>query len=276
MPDPDQILQYLCSNCNSLLRSAMAEIDIKTAEACPYCDHPLSQTLTMRRPIAKKGPLPQFQIAGAVPGLTFDLEPLDHFFLALRPGDSLFVTGQLGNLIASRLCVRALLASRRGGLDSPVLVVDASNNSDVYLCVNFARQYGLDIAKVLAGIVVSRSFTIYQLARLLIYDLHAAVHRFGPKLIVISGLLTMFVQDPQVDQGEARGLLKQMMAAIKKIGHVLFVVTADDARGYEDILRFDNRIEIRKEQDMARIAASTAYRSRVLALPCRALKLASG
>ena len=277
MPNRNQTLQYFCSNCNSLLKSAMAEIDVGTTEACQHCGYSLSQTLEVRRPSARKEPLPQFQVAVAVPALTFDLKPLDNFFLALRPGDALFVTGRRANLVASRLCVRALLSKRRGGLDSPVLVIDAGNNSDVYGCVNFARQYGLSIAKMLGGIVVSRAFTIYQLARLLIHELSAAIRRFGPKLVVISGLFAMFAPDPQVDQDGARGLLRQMMAAIKKMGHVLFVITADDARGYEDIVsRFDNRLEINEAGDSVRITASTAYRSKGFALPCRALKLVSG
>jgi hypothetical protein len=81
-----------------------------------------------------------------------------------------------------------------------------------------------------------------------------------------------------VDQDEARGLLRQMMAAIKKIGHVLLVVTADDARGYEDIIvsRFDNKLEIKEDvAGRIRVTASTAYRSKDLALPRGALKLAS-
>jgi hypothetical protein len=235
----------------------------------------------MRRPAAaKKEPLPQFQIASAVPALTFDLKPLDDFFLALRPGDALFVAGRRASLVASRLCVRALLPRRRGGLDSPVvLVIDAGNNSDVYGCVDFARQYGLSAEKVLGGIVVSRAFTIYQLARLLIHELGAAIRRFGPKLVVISGLFAMFAQDLQADQGEARGLLKQMMAAIKKIGNALLVVvTADDARGYEDIIvsRFDNKLEIQEDAaGRIRVTASTAYRSKGFALPRGALKLVS-
>lgn len=275
MPDPNQILQYFCSNCNSLLKSATSELDVRTAEACEHCGYPLSKTLAVHRPAAKKGPLSQFQVAGAVSALTFDLKLLDDLFVALRPGDALFIAGQRGNLIASRLCVRALLSARRGGLDSPVLVIDAGNNSDVYQCVDFARQYGMDVAKVLAGIVVSRAFTIYQLARLLIHELRAAVRRFGPKRVVILGLLTMFVEDPQVDKNEAASLLAQMMAAIKKMGHVLFVVTADDTTGYDGIVSgFDNRIKISEEECTARISASTAYRSRSFALPCRALRLA--
>jgi hypothetical protein len=48
-----------------------------------------------------------------------------------------------------------------------VIFIDAGGgkSSDIYQCVNLARQYyGLDIKKVLQSIVVTRAFTIYQLA----------------------------------------------------------------------------------------------------------------
>jgi hypothetical protein len=68
-----------------------------------------------------------------------------------------------------RLCVRALMSKRQGGFESTnVIFIDAGNNSDVYQCVNFARQYGLDKEMVLHSILVTRAFTIYQLADLLI------------------------------------------------------------------------------------------------------------
>jgi hypothetical protein len=43
------------------------------------------------------------------------------------------------------------MSKRQGGFESTnVIFIDAGNNSDVfYQCVNFARQYGLDIKKVL-------------------------------------------------------------------------------------------------------------------------------
>jgi hypothetical protein len=54
------------------------------------------------------------------------------------------------NTLVTRLCVRALMSRRYGGLESPsIIFIDAGNCSDIYQTVNFARQYGLDIEKVL-------------------------------------------------------------------------------------------------------------------------------
>jgi hypothetical protein len=137
---------------------------------------------------------------------------------------------QANNSLITRLCVRALMSKRYGGLESPsVIFVDAGNCSDIYQCVNFARQYGLDIEKVLESIIVSRPFTIHQLAGLIINDLvqsSAILQRFGAKLVVISDLLRMFIQDPQIDTDESRWLVKEIVKALQKLANHLLVVVS--------------------------------------------------
>jgi RecA/RadA recombinase len=100
------------------------------------------------------------------------------------------------------------MSRRHGGFGSPsVIFIDAGNCSDIYQCVNFARQYGLDIQKVMDSIIVSRPFNIHQLTGLLIDELDPSVvtQRFDAKLVVISDLLKMFTpqqQDSRLDQEE--------------------------------------------------------------------------
>jgi hypothetical protein len=99
------------------------------------------------------------------------------------------------------------MSKRHGGFGSPsVIFIDAGNCSDIYQCVNFARQYGLDIQKVMESIMVSRPFNVHQLAGLLIDELDPALvtQRFGAKLMVISDLLKMFTeqQDSRLDPDE--------------------------------------------------------------------------
>jgi hypothetical protein len=103
--------------------------------------------------------------------LTFDIEKIDSCHINLTIEDCVCIVGnrEYTNVIFMRLCVRALMSKRQGGFESTnVIFIDAGNNSDVYQCVNFARQYGLDIEMVLQSILVTRAFTIYQLADLLI------------------------------------------------------------------------------------------------------------
>jgi Rad51 len=131
------------------------------------------------------------------------------------------------NTLVTRLCVRALMSRQYGGLESPsIMFIDAGNCSDIYQTVNFARQYGLDIERILGSIIVSRSFTIHQLAGLIINDLEPAVQRFGAKLVVVSDLLKMFVQDPQIDTDEVRWLVKEVIKALQKLSTQMFLVVS--------------------------------------------------
>jgi hypothetical protein len=131
-----------------------------------------------------------------------------------------------------RLCVHALIPKRQGGFESTnVIFIDAGggNNSDVYQCVNFARQYGLNIKKVLQSIMITRAFTIYQLADLIIYQLPRIVQQFNTKVIVvvISDLLNMFTQqhDPNIDYKEAIFLIRGIINSIKNtLENILVVV----------------------------------------------------
>ena len=104
--------------------------------------------------------------------LIFDIEKTDSFCINLTIEDCVCIVGkrQYTNAILMRLCVRALMSKRQGGFESTnVIFIDAGEkSSDVYQCVDFARQYGLDIEMVLHSILVTRAFTIYQLADLLI------------------------------------------------------------------------------------------------------------
>jgi hypothetical protein len=59
---------------------------------------------------------------------------------------------------------------KRCSTEKHIIFIDAGNDLDIYQYVNLARQYGLDIKKFLQSIVVSRMFTIYQLANTIIYD----------------------------------------------------------------------------------------------------------
>jgi hypothetical protein len=197
--------------------------------------------------------------------LAFDIAEIDSLLdLSDSGGGSICVAssresrdgGWHANTLITRLCVRALMSRRHGGFGSPsVIFIDAGNCSDIYQCVNFARQYGLDIQKVLDGIMVSRPFTIHQLAGLLIYELEsAAIHRFGAKLVVVSDMLKMFSQeasDPQLDYDEAQWLLREIAMSLQRISaHALVVISLNNNNNnrpsqYRSLLpHCDNRIDI--------------------------------
>jgi hypothetical protein len=135
--------------------------------------------------------------------------------------------GNYSKILIERLCIRALLSERHGGFGSPhVIIIDAGNSSDIYSSVNLARQYGLDLKDMLKRIVVSRLFTIYQLANLVTCDLPKAVQKFDTKTIIISDMLRMFLQDSQTRIREARPIIKEIINSLRRLSNNASVIVS--------------------------------------------------
>jgi hypothetical protein len=273
-----QNLQYVCGLCNTVLKeSEYLDIDPRRiTEPCPSCGHSLASTLTINR-LCKPAESVVFQVPAPSRALTFDIPQLDRAYSGIRAGEILCILGRPAITLVTRLCVRAMLPWRQGGLQSRVLFIDAGNTSDIYQCVNFARQYGMDLSRVLDSILVSRAFTIHQLASLIILELPEAIKRFGARLVVVSGLLSMFFQDPSADKTEAKRLLREMMAAVRRVsGEAIVVISSEETQGYEDIFaKFKNKLKLHAGGTL-RIVASSEYGSKEFVLPEKALKTVRG
>jgi len=265
------ILKEECPKCGSLLSETLQQIE---KEDLNYTQ---SQNSTL---------VPKFQTAYEEYNnnlFAFDIYKIDSF-LNLKPGENLCIIGEpkYTQLLLARLCVTTLMMQSRKRkkreaensccTEQRLIFVDAGNNLDIYQYVNFARQYGLDIKKFLQSIVVSRMFTIYQLANTIIYELPRVIiqqHQqqqqqlkqkqqfVEPRLTVVSDLLDMFVNDPQIKVEEAKYLLKEIMNSIisrtrrETLGNPLIVMSLssycqESMPVYNKILlpRFDKRIEI--------------------------------
>lgn len=244
-------LQYLCSSCHTVLRETSKPVDDPTSEECPKCGSLLSETLLLKqRRYHDNIQLPKFEkIHAGFSYLNFDIVALDRI-LQLGVGESVCIMGVHSGILRDRLCIRSLLSERYGGFNSPnVIIIDAGNNSDVYQCMNFARQYGMDITSVLRRIIVSRPFTIYQLANLIIYGLPKITERWKTKIIIISDLLHMFLEDPQVDIEESKYLIRQITKSVGQyLNKTLVITTLHDNKysPYNQILltKFHKIIEI--------------------------------
>jgi Rad51 protein len=279
-----QLLKYYCSKCDMLLKTTRDGFDIdfkffNSKEECPYCGSLISKTLrkenvhgtatTNNMSLSSSSlcllPPPKIQTAYEQFSnrLTFGIEKIDSV-LQLTTGEIVCIVSTdhnnynkyANNILLSRLCVRAVMSNRQGGFNSPkVIFVDAAGNaSDVYQCVNFARQYGLNIKKTLQSIVVSRSFTIYQLANIIINELPKVLEQLsGTKVIVIGNLLSLFVNDPQVQIKGAKSLIRQIVNAVKTCtnnnNNILCVISfccSNNIKTYARIIleRIDKCIEI--------------------------------
>lgn len=147
-----------------------------------------------------------------------------HSALDILAGDTVCIIGnpKFTNLILARLCVSCLLPRRHGGLEiynssSSVFILDAGNCTNVYQHITFMKQCGLDIKKALQRIVLSRLFTIYQLVNSILYELPKFIQEFNVKIVIISDLLHMFVDNPQLHTNEVETLLKEIGNSLYKI-----------------------------------------------------------
>ena len=159
---------------------------------------------------------------------TFGIDKLDSK-LQLHLDDIIGIFGgtRYTNALTTRLVVRSLLPRNHGGINGEnVIVIDADNSSSPYMYVDFARKYGMHYKNVLRKVLVSRQFTIYQLAHTIIYDLPKRIQLHKSKIIVISGLLDQFYQDPYINMSEAESLVSQIVTVLHKIKNVFIVLTS--------------------------------------------------
>jgi len=231
-------LQYFCSNCNNILKESDSEIQlIHTLEPCPFCGTLLSDSIQRRR-LENKSHFPSivFQKASQIPKLTFDIDKIDSILHFLTINHKVCITGVHTQKLVERLCVRAQLPSRYGGLDSNVLLIDGANSSDLYQCVDFAQQYGLDAKKILSGIISCRTFTVYQIANLIISQLDNAINQFGVKIMIITHLLHFFTNDPYLNSLEMQQILQTVLKSLEKIQNCLVIVTLGSSTQFDDMV----------------------------------------
>jgi hypothetical protein len=276
MATSGQSIRFFCSKCSTILKEAAStDRPCKIREECPACGSQLSETLQTQPKDRHLNPRISFQTAHEINTcLGLGIKEIDSF-LTLRLEDRLCVVGERANLFVSRLCVRAFMSIKQGGLGAgSVLIVDAGNSSDVYQCTSFARQLGLEIPKVLRGIVVSRAFTIHQLAGLIAYELPKVMQEFNYKVVVISNLLRMFTEDPPVNHREAEYLIGEIMESVRKMNGALLIISVRGGSPYDDQIlpSFTKRVEITKTRQLS-IMLHNGHEYKSISMPEKELYL---
>jgi hypothetical protein len=287
------LLQYFCSNCGKILKENTT-FEFKKdqlKEECSCCGALLLNTLQNRRKLFPSL-LQQEEVAIKTSHKTmedlsvafqtayrqikdnsikfaFDINQIDSH-LNLNAHGSLCLIGQpkYTELLIDRFCAYSMLPKRHGGLApeySKIISVDAGNCTDVYQFVEFARQYGLDVKRVLQNMVVSRVFTIYQLADLVVHELPKIVDRLSStiKIIVVNGLLRLFLSDPHIDKKDAKNLIKEISSSLRKLSKDRFVIVsfAHCNVEYNQALLpvFNKSIEITEDTDNHRLLQTHVY-----------------
>jgi len=147
------------------------------------------------------------------PALTTGLPVLDKY---LGPFESPRLTlvdsgSDFAFQLQTLLCVRCV-----SDLDADVVFVDGGNTVDPHGIVRVAKRVGLGRLDVLPRIHVARAFTCYQMATLLIERLDEAIAESGAKLVVLSCLPELFL-DEDVAYGEAHQLFLRSLRRIREV-----------------------------------------------------------
>ena len=111
----------------------------------------------------------------------------EHGLMYLFYGDTVFQDDLL------RAAVWAQVPKKRGGFESPVIVIDSSNIIDTMKLNDYASEYDLEIETVLDNIFISRAFNSSQTYDLVINHLDEFLERFPAKLLILTGLPDLFV-----------------------------------------------------------------------------------
>jgi hypothetical protein len=268
--------QYVCSKCGSVFDTDR-QVDVSVViEDCPTCGAFLANTLTKRNVATELEPTqPKFQTAYDLTRFKIDIEKISKF-MPLASTGSLCIAGYNANLLLTRLCVRALLPANYGGLDSPhVIIVDAGNKSDFYQTVNFVKQYGLNLKSALDRIIVSRTFTIYQLKSLLLREVPKITQKYQASIVIIPGLLDLF-DDPNINKREAKKVIARIMNLINDLSNKMLVIASFQESEYAELVmpNFDKRIILNGEdRNRLNVELYNGERTAKIALLQRELKL---
>jgi len=148
--------------------------------------------------------------------LSFNIENLDELFPGFTLGNFTVLYGSLSVLpLSLLLCVRAQLPYQLGGLESNVVFVDGGNTFRLYDVSYIAQIHQLDPREVLERIFISRAFTAYQMASLILDRLQEAVEKHNSKLVIISDIAGLHL-DKDVPKREAKDVFNQLTVHLSK------------------------------------------------------------
>ena len=182
--------------------------------------------------------------------ISFTVDGTSNKTIELLSTDAICLLGnsRMTNLMLTKIAVHCLMPKKYGGFrSSKVFVLDAGNCTDVYQFVDFMKQYGLNIKKNLKKIMISRVFTVYQLTHFLKYELPKTIHDYRINIVIIPDLLTMFLQEAEIDIDEVKFLVTEIVDILKVITHegkVLLItsLSLDDDQLPPFIIDLGNRI----------------------------------
>jgi hypothetical protein len=169
--------------------------------------------------------------------LSLKMRNLNQLFPGFATGDFALLHGSHAvSSLASLLCIRAQLPPQLGGLGSNVVFIDGANTFRLYQTTLLARLHQLSPKQVLDRIYISRAFTAYQMAALILQKLEAAVKTCNARLVVISDIAAMFL-DKDVQEEEAKRIYSQVITRLSNFTREQQAITIATYPPHEDSQR---------------------------------------
>jgi hypothetical protein len=177
--------------------------------------------MTLTQNILVKPALAQSLFSLNMPGV-------DEVFPGFAPGDFAVLYGSSSvTSLTSLLCVRAQLPAQLGGLGSNVVFIDGGNTFRLYSIARLAQLHQLNPRQVLGHIFISRAFTAYQLASLIMEKLEETIKTYNAKLAVVSDIAGFFLEN-DVPHEEAERIYSQIasyLADFAKKHQIILIAT---------------------------------------------------
>jgi hypothetical protein len=149
------------------------------------------------------------------PLLSLNIRNVNQLFHGFAVGDFAVIYGSTSvQSLTSFLCVRAQLPVQLGGLGSNIIFVDGGNTFRLYQVARLARLHHLDPRQTLERIYISRAFTVYQMATLILERLKKIIKQYNAKLTIISDIAGFFL-DKDVAEEESRRVYSQLTAYLQ-------------------------------------------------------------
>jgi hypothetical protein len=148
--------------------------------------------------------------------LSFGVKVLDELFPGFETGDFAVLHGDAVSSMLFVLAVRCQLPVYEGGLGSAVVFVDGRNSFRLYEVSEKAQLCGLDPAKVLQRVFISRAFTAHQMTSIVMEKLEEATAKYDAKVVLVSDIAELYL-DRDVPTGEAREVFVRVVDSLARL-----------------------------------------------------------
>jgi hypothetical protein len=149
--------------------------------------------------------------------LALNIPTVERLLPTFELGDFAVLYGSSAiSYLTSMLCVTAQLPTPLGGLASKVVFVDGGNRFRLYQISKLAQRYSLNPTQVLKHISIARAFTAYQMTSLIRDKLAEAAQTTEAKLVVVSDIAGLFLDDDIADE-EAQTIYNKTVAYLSTL-----------------------------------------------------------